>query len=106
MIYCICNKEIKYLLQNGINRKGFNLWIIQRVCKIFGGLFRKDFMKRLKLKRKGLIIITVCITLLSGLFIQIVYNRITWINKKASECDIEHGYTCSLNDLQNYLRNN
>lgn len=63
-------------------------------------------MKRLKLKRQPLIILTIIITLLSGLFIQAVYKRTQWINKKASECDRQHGYTCTLQDLQNYIKNN
>lgn len=62
-------------------------------------------MKRLKLKRKYLVIVTIVVTILSMQMINIVDKKIDWINKKAEQCDLATGYTCSAYELRHYLLN-
>ena len=60
-------------------------------------------IKRKRLKRKWLVIFTVIITLLSKTAIEITIHKIDYINKKAEQCDIEHGQTCSSYQLRHYI---
>lgn len=62
-------------------------------------------IKRLKLKRKWLIVITIVMTLCSLKLMNLFNNQIQDIKKIAEQCDISKGYTCSSYELRNYLIN-
>lgn len=62
-------------------------------------------MKRLKLKRKWVVIITIILTLLSIEVIKTVATRIEQIKKIAEQCDISKGSTCSSYELRQYSIN-
>lgn len=62
-------------------------------------------MKRLKLKRKYLVIVTIIITILSIKTIEIYIDRISFINKKIEQCDSSKNYTCSTYESRQYLLN-
>ena len=62
-------------------------------------------IKRLKLKRKWLVVITVIITLCSLELMNLFNNRIQDIKKVAEQCDTQEGYICSSYELQHYLIN-
>ena len=62
-------------------------------------------VKRLKLKRKWLVVITIITTLLSIKMYNITINRVNTIKKEASKCDQSKGYTCSYYEIRQYLIN-
>jgi len=66
-------------------------------------------MKKLRLKRKYLIMITVLMTLLSikglNLFAEVVTSRVNEIKKVAQACDLDNHKTCSYYELRNYSNN-
>lgn len=62
-------------------------------------------MKRLKLKRKWIIVITIITTLFSIKMYNITINRINAIKKEANKCDRSKGYTCSYYEARQYLIN-
>lgn len=61
--------------------------------------------KRLRLKRKWLIVVTVVMTICSLEIINLFNNRIQDIKKVAEQCDTRKGYICSSYELQHYLIN-
>ncbi len=61
--------------------------------------------KRLRLKRKWLIVVTVVMTLCSLEIMNLFNNRIQDIKKVAEQCDSQKGYICSGYELQHYLIN-
>lgn len=62
-------------------------------------------MRRLKLKRKWVVVITIITTLLSIKMYNITINRINTIKKEANKCDQAKGYTCSYYEIRQYLIN-
>lgn len=71
----------------------------------FGTMKGVRKVKRLKLKRKWVIIITIIITLFSIKMYNITINRINAIKKEASKCDQSKGYTCSYYETRQHLIN-
>lgn len=62
-------------------------------------------MKRLKLKRKWVVVITIITTLLSIKMYNMTIDRINTIKKEADKCDRSKGYTCSYYETRRYLIN-
>ena len=71
----------------------------------FGTMKGVEKMKRLKLKRKWVVVITIIITLFSVKMYNITINRINTIKKEANKCDQSKGYTCSYYEIRQYLIN-
>ena len=58
--------------------------------------------KRIKLKRKYVVILTILITLITYKSVELINNRIEYINKKAAECDTIQQHTCSYYEFKNF----
>lgn len=62
-------------------------------------------MKRLKLKRKYLVIVTIIVTILSVKTIDLYINRVNFIKQKIEQCDTSKKSTCSIYESRQYLLN-
>lgn len=66
-------------------------------------------MKKLRLKRKYLIMITILMTLLSikglNLFAEVVTSRVNDIKKVVQECDTAKRSSCDYYQVRNYSNN-
>jgi len=62
-------------------------------------------LKRLRLKRKYMVIFTVLLTVLFGLFVQLCYSRLQDIKKDVQECDAAMNHTCTYYEIRQYQIN-
>ena len=67
---------------------------------------KKEGGERVKrLKRKYLVILSVIITILAGLFIQLCIIRLNDIKKDVQECDAAMNHTCTYYEIRQYQIN-
>lgn len=59
---------------------------------------------RLRLKRQYLVLFTILITIITCLSIQLVIVRVGQIKKEIAQCDAYQEHTCTISELNNYLR--
>lgn len=57
---------------------------------------------RLRLKKE--VLFTIVLTIIAGLFIQLVIVRVEQIKKEIAQCDAYQEHTCTISELNNYLR--
>lgn len=58
---------------------------------------------RLRLKRQYLVLFTILITIITGLFIQLVVVRVNQIKKEIETCDLDNQKVCNLSEIRTYL---
>ena len=59
---------------------------------------------RLRLKRQYLVLFTILITIITGLFVQLVVVRVNQIKKEIAQCDKSLNHTCTISEINSYLR--
>ena len=64
-----------------------------------------ELVKRTRLKRKWLVVLTIAITFASVESIKLVTSRIDWIKKEVEQCDQQNQSTCSTYNIRHYLIN-
>ena len=63
-------------------------------------------MRRSKLKRKWLVILTIILTVISLEFVDLIKYRINYIKKEVEQCDNLHQNTCSTYQINQHFKKN